>query len=572
MSRTEATLSWDASGYYMYLPAVFIYGDLKGCSFANDILSEYGPTPDFQQAYKHSSGNYVMKYSCGQAIQYFPAFAAGHAYAMNSSYKADGFSRPYQLAVAIWSFLIAFCGLFFLRKALLKFFNDNIVAVTLIAIVLGSNYLDYAGINGAMTHNSLFTLYSALIYITITYYRNPKTTTAILIGGIIGLASLTRPTEIISILIPIFWGVTSLSKNQFFLRTNHFIRHKSHLIWVIIPIILIGSIQLAYWKYATGEWIVYSYQDQGFSWLRPHILDGIFSYKSGWLIYSPIMAFSIVGFYYALREKQSFFVATILFSSLFIYIAFAWDIWWYGGSLGQRTMVQAYPVLAFPLAAFAGFVLKRKWTTTLFALISLLFISYNLWLTHHAHRGGILHVGQMTKAYFWKTLGKNNVDQEDLKLLDTNEYYEGNRNDVEVVFLQDFESDTTYHNCSLPPISGKKSMCLNDERQFSSAFNIDIESSDKDWLRATVTVLPVDKEWDNWRMTQFVVKFFNFEKEIKSRMIRLHRHLQSGQKKIIFFDTKIPEKSFNKISVYFWNADSNKEILLDDLKIELYNE
>ena len=87
-----------------------------------------------------------------------------------------------------------------------------------------------------------------------------------------------------------------------------------------------------------------------------------------------------------------------------------------------------------------------------------------------------------------------------------------------------------------------------------------------------MTVLPVDKEWDTWRMTQFVVKFLNFENEIKSRMIRLHRHLQGGQKKILFFDTEIPEKPFNKISVYFWNADSNKEILLDDIIIELYNE
>ncbi len=50
---TEATLSWDASGYYMYLPAIFIYNDIKKCSFKDSILQKYQPTPDFQQAFLH---------------------------------------------------------------------------------------------------------------------------------------------------------------------------------------------------------------------------------------------------------------------------------------------------------------------------------------------------------------------------------------------------------------------------------------------------------------------------------------------------------------------------------------
>ncbi|HLO38540.1 MAG TPA: hypothetical protein VK173_08620, partial [Lacibacter sp.] len=40
---SEATISWDVSGYYMYLPATFIYKDLKQCSFKDSILSKYQP-------------------------------------------------------------------------------------------------------------------------------------------------------------------------------------------------------------------------------------------------------------------------------------------------------------------------------------------------------------------------------------------------------------------------------------------------------------------------------------------------------------------------------------------------
>ena len=43
---TEATIRWDVSGYYMYLPAAFIYKDLKRCEFRDDLIKNYKPTPD----------------------------------------------------------------------------------------------------------------------------------------------------------------------------------------------------------------------------------------------------------------------------------------------------------------------------------------------------------------------------------------------------------------------------------------------------------------------------------------------------------------------------------------------
>jgi len=88
----EATLSWDVSGYYLYLPAILIYRDLKHCNFKDSILNKYHPTPDFQQAFRHPSGNYILKYTAGQALLFSPFFFAGHIYALIlGTYSADGF-------------------------------------------------------------------------------------------------------------------------------------------------------------------------------------------------------------------------------------------------------------------------------------------------------------------------------------------------------------------------------------------------------------------------------------------------------------------------------------------------
>jgi len=43
MQKTEATIGWDVTGYYSYLPAIFIYKDLKQLSFYSKIAEKYNP-------------------------------------------------------------------------------------------------------------------------------------------------------------------------------------------------------------------------------------------------------------------------------------------------------------------------------------------------------------------------------------------------------------------------------------------------------------------------------------------------------------------------------------------------
>ena len=98
--QTEATLSWDVMGYYLYLPAALIYKDLKTLSFKDDILKEYHPTSSFYQAFPYTNGNYVMKYPIGMAILYFPFFLIAHFLAGLLDYPTDGFSLPYQMGIS----------------------------------------------------------------------------------------------------------------------------------------------------------------------------------------------------------------------------------------------------------------------------------------------------------------------------------------------------------------------------------------------------------------------------------------------------------------------------------------
>lgn len=571
---TEATLSWDVSGYYMYLPAIFIYHDIKNCDFREKVLKEYQPTPDFQQAFIHEeSGSCVMKYSIGQALQFSPFFFIGHLWSnFSKEYPSDGFSFPYQFMISMGSLVIAFIGLFFLRKSLLNYFSETATGLGLLLLVFGTNYLNYTAIDGAMTHNNLFTLYALLIFSSITFYRNPTHVKAMAIGFLVGLCALTRPTEILSVCIPLFWGINIFHKGSITHRLQFLNKNWGKILSAIAICILLGSLQLVYWKYVTGNWIVYSYEDQGFSWLNPHIWAGMFSYKSGWLMYSPIMIFSLIGFYSLYKKNKEVFTACIIFTLLFIYVAFAWDIWWYGGSLGQRTMVQAYPILFFPLIGFFEGIRKENlYIKTGIGGIVLLFVYLNLWFTHQAHKGGLLPISQVTKEYYWEVLGTFEMDREDLKLLDTDERFNDERKEVRVVNDNDF----TDLNSELAKQSQTDSsdivLVLNDEVQYSPLFNFTIDE-EFEWLRAIAEIRIEDKEWNHWIMTQFIVRFKNEDEVVKERMIRIQRLMNASQRKSVFIDVKKPVVPFTEVEIHFWNANGKKAVYIGNLKVEVFNE
>jgi len=445
-----------------------------------------------------------MKYPIGMAIQYTPAFLLAHSYCkITGHYPADGFSFPYQLMISLGSFFVALLGVYILRKILLEYFTEKTVAVSLLALVAGTNYLNQAAIDNAMTHNYLFTLYALIIFFTIRFYKQPKTGTVLLLGALCGLATITRPTELISVMIPFIWALNLFSKAAVFERFRFLKEHFTKIIGAGIVVILVGSIQLVYWKYAGGDWIIYSYEDQGFNLINPHVYQCLFSYKAGWLVYTHIMVFSLLGFIPLFFYQRKIFFGITIFSFIFMYLAFAWDIWWYGGALGQRTMVQAYSVLMFAFAGFVDWVFRlpklMQWGTWIVMGVC---VYLNFWFTHYAHQGKAVFPGQMTEAYYWRTVGRNDIPEETQKLLDTDELYEGKRQNIKPIF--NALSDT--------------SILLNKKNQWSPGNNFSYNGG-ADWLRASADFKITWKEWDYWRMTQFIFRFKKKDKLVKERMI-----------------------------------------------------
>jgi hypothetical protein len=229
---------WDALGYYQYLPAIFIYEDITRQDWLGPIDSTYHVvgTGGLYQVMDLDNGNRATKYLCGVAEMQLPFFLIGHWSAGVLGYPKDGFSPPYQWAIAFSPLVYCILALFLLRLVLKRYYCDAVVALTLLMLVLATNAIQYISVDNAQSHGYLFALYSLVLWGTIKWHEAPRIRHAVLIGAIIGLAAVARPTEAIMLFIPLLWNTGS--KMEAKVKWAQVRAYRAHIAWAMVAAFL----------------------------------------------------------------------------------------------------------------------------------------------------------------------------------------------------------------------------------------------------------------------------------------------------------------------------------------------
>lgn len=405
--------TWDAFGYYMYLPSTIIYQDASQLNWLPEMDSTYNLTGGLlYQAQKHSNGNYVNKYLGGVAILQLPFFLVAHAIAHIGGYPTDGFSAPYQYAIAYGALLYVFLSILLLRKILLRFYSDHTVALSILLLLCASNLIQYVSVDGAMSHAWIFPLYVLLLHYTIRWHEAPNWRWAAAIGLVIGLASISRPTEAVMLFIPLLWGTATkeASKEKWAL-----VRGRKTDMWIAIIFGFLGVLpQLVYWKMTAGSWIY----DVGSSWrfLTP-FFRVLFGFENGWFVYTPIAILFVAGFFF--MRAMPFRKAVIVFCLLNIWIVISWADWKYGATYSTRALTQSYPVFMLAFGALIDRALQSRWKWFLISAgMYLSFVNlFQIWQYNKV----ILHYRDMNRLYYMGIYLDPNPEPEDMSLLDTDE-------------------------------------------------------------------------------------------------------------------------------------------------------
>ncbi len=344
----RAVIWSDAEGYYQYLPAVFVIKDVHKLP------------PGSVWPYYNKQGEYVNKYTCGIAYFELPFFFAAYMLSKPLGYDPSEYFNPvYCRAMALCGLFFAFLGLFYMRKSLLRIVSPFITFLVICSVFLGTNLFHYATKEMSISHVFSFLLFSLLIYMLPEYLKKQSTRNSLIIGALLGWIILIRPTNIIIAFLLLLYSVYTW--NDLKDRVILLVRNIKSLLLMAIGSIFPFIPQLLYWKEMTGDWIYYSYTNEGFPyWNQPKIAAVLFDVQNGLFLYSPLVLLMIVGIFTNLNKKKFQAPVALLFFTVATYIFASWWAWWFGGAFGHRCYVEFYAILAFPLAGLYQQVF-RSW-------------------------------------------------------------------------------------------------------------------------------------------------------------------------------------------------------------------
>jgi hypothetical protein len=338
---------------------------------------------------------------------------------------------------------------------------------------------------------------------------------------------------------------------------------------------------LLYWKGGSGEWFINSYRNpaEGLDFRNPYLKEFLFSFRKGWLVYTPIGLFMVFGILIMWKRKISSAMAMSIFAILSIYIYASWTCWWYAGACySQRTMVQTYALLSLPMAFSIDAILRQKSLIRIslsgMLLLLILFNLFQMWQFNHNIIDHDRMTGEAYQAVFLKTQKPRNL--ESLLLVNRSTGAEESISTSErliatSVYVNDFEKDSTAIEAA--GLDGSKAGEIGAKREFFDLYRgVFNQITDKYyfWLRINFSVfIPEDYTEDS---PGIVVHFENEEGVYKYRHhVVKNRDLKKGAWNEISMDYQSPEprKYSDRMKAYLWHP-SKQALKMDQIYVTLF--
>jgi hypothetical protein len=575
--REKGIVKHDVISYYSYLPAAIIYNDLS-FRFIDDNRAFFH---DKIWIVKTPEGMRYQKMTMGLSFMYLPFFLAGHAAALIIGAEPNGFSTPYMFFLQFSSLFYMLLGLIILRRLLLRHFHDWITALVLFALVFGTNLFYYTTREAAMPHAFNFFLFALFIWITIKWHEQQRFKYALALGLVFGLISLIRPSNALIAVFFMLYDVKSF--RELGKRPLLFIKKWKHILIIIFSAFLVFVPQFIFWKTNTGSWFLYSYGDEGFFFTNPQIINGLFSYRKGWLVYTPLMIIALIGIFMLVRKQKQFFTPILVFTILNIYVIYSWWCWWYGGSFGSRPMIDSYPMMAIALAGFIDwFAVSKVRKITIIGILVIL-SGHGIFQTLQYQKSAI-HYDSMSKEAYWHSFGKLFPDHYYYDLLEPPDYKAAKRGEQAIAvhsktiitepLVSDYEIVTpdgnSFFSTNMRYLIGKASLKsdemsrsghnsikLTPEHQYGSDFLLRARAQEV--YRLSVWRYPAQSEG---RLVFSATREADFYRAFRN-VVEID---EQGWGKVET-EITIPSQVHGYFKIYLWNPGS-EPVFFDDLMIE----
>lgn len=325
----------DQLGYYQYLPALFLEGGWDRMEYVHYL----------------ENGKGLNLFTMGVAILQAPFFLTAWGWCGLTGIEATGYTLPFIFARLFATASYTSVGALLVLNTLLRRFHWISAVATVALILFGTSLYFYTVHAGGMSHAYAFFLIAAVLHLTDRMVQQPSAPALIGLLLCLSLLALIRPLHAVCGLFVVFFDGNGVLRS-IRARWSWVLMFPRAMLLGISGAVALWIPQLLYWHSTTGSWFVFTYgtKGEGFDWLRPHLLDTLFSLQNGWFIYTPLMA-GVMGVLLWQAWKGTGNARLILLVwSLVWYVYASWWCWWLGGAFSYRGFIEYYPFLALPLA------------------------------------------------------------------------------------------------------------------------------------------------------------------------------------------------------------------------------
>ncbi len=376
----SAIRGWDDSFYFYWLRSFIVDGDFD---FSNDIV--YCNTFD-EETRQHAlsmplteSGYLPNKYPVGWAMSSAPWYFVGATITrvinfFGVSLLKDGYGPFYQLFIMIGQWIYGGLSLFFAYKVCRRFFNSENAFLAVAITWSASSLFYYQNIQLSMTHNLSFFAITGCYWVTLTIREK---TNSLFLWTALAMFSATV------ILSRLQGAVYLVYPAVVILKLLH---HDKKLIPFIIIFLIVGTLallpQVYAWKVLYGQYLPYTYGDEGFNWLAPALGKVLFSSYHGWVYWTPLILIALFGFFYWIWKSRNIEATTWTLALLAtVYINASWHDWTFGASFGARAFEGATLFAMVGLGNILQLTEARIQLRNLFIILCLFFSLWNINLT-----------------------------------------------------------------------------------------------------------------------------------------------------------------------------------------------
>jgi len=376
----------DGRAYYIYLPALFIGGNLD---FSNELENPWNLHYHFLNPADRTALGYINnKYPIGLALTITPPFLVAHgiskavfAFTRWQWVEPNGYTVLYQLLCASFIMALGVLSMIFVDRLLTGRFrlDGDVVTLAVLAYWAGSHYVYYFFREPFMVHVvSGFWVTASILLVDRIVSRLDQNGFFLrdwmLLTVSLSMALVCRSTNVF--LFPfLLYLLYQLGQRR---RLRRLLKFAPICLLGLVPLF----IQMLVWHHTTGHFIFYSYGEEGFRWFQPELWKTLFSSRHGLFFWSPLVGFAIAGIsLHIYRDgclKNSFLCCYLLSFLMLWYFNSAWHMWWFGDAFGARAFLELSSFFILGLSLFFKRIRQSSRLSKSIAVIGILMcVGYN---------------------------------------------------------------------------------------------------------------------------------------------------------------------------------------------------